>query len=128
VLLDPRVMEIHGRAALMQQTLHDMIGPEEIEKLFAEHFKRLDRDNNGFVHHRELEQAQFDLSLPPECQHLIRHLLCHYFEVESSHDDEWGIDINGISKRDIIAYAQKRKASWKRVSKESRATGDDHVW
>jgi hypothetical protein len=98
-LRDPRVAALLRRAEVMKQTLTDEVGPEEMERLFEENFSRLDADGNGYIHHSELERAQFDLSLSPQCQSLIRHLLSHYFDVEAAHSDEWGIDIKGIATR-----------------------------
>ena len=129
-LQDVRVKQLWKRAELMALTLEEMIGPEQIEELFAKHFAQLDRDHNGYVHHEELEQAQFDLSLPAECQLLIRHLLCHYFEVEAAHDDEWGIDIKGISQRDVQAFAKEKRGAWKRLKRSPTTSGGNpkHVW
>ncbi len=123
---DRRVNEMHRRAAMIRQTLADTVGPDEMERLFQENFATLDRDGNGYVHHDELERAQFDLSLSPECQLLIRHLLCHYFEVEAAHNDEWGIDIKGISRRDMQAYAAQRNSEWKRLSKAPKPKTPPH--
>jgi hypothetical protein len=123
---DPRVSELQRRGQLMRQTLADNVGPEEMERLFEENFSKLDVDHNGYVHHSELERAQYDLTLSPKCQLLIRHLLCHYFDVEAAHNDEWGIDINGISVRDMKAYAARRNASWKRMSKNGQTPPKRH--
>ena len=118
---DRRVGEMYRRATLMRQTLADTVGPDEMERLFEENFSKLDSDGNGYVHHSELEQARFDLTLSPECQLLIRHLLCHYFDVEAAHNDEWGIDIKGISRRDVQAYAARRDADWKHLSEKQKS-------
>jgi hypothetical protein len=128
-LRDPRVQQFYNRAILLRQTLDEMVGPDELERLFAENFSKLDLDGNGFVHHDELERAQFDLTLSPDCQLLIRHLLSHYFEVEAAHDDEWGLDIKGISHRDLKTYADLRNRGWKRMEKtQPPKLENKHVW
>ena len=125
-LQDERVKQFYKRGMMVKQTLDEMIGPDELERLFEENFSKLDLDGNGFIHHGELERAQFDLSLSLECQLLIRHLLCHYFEVEAAHDDEWGIDIKGISIRDMKMYSELRNRGWKRMSKDQQT--QPHTW
>lgn len=128
-LEDPRVAALHRRAEMMRQTLSDEVGPEEMERLFEENFGKLDVDGNGYIHHSELERAQFDLSLSPQCQSLIRHLLCHYFDVEAAHNDEWGVDIKGISRRDMKAYAARRNLEWKGLSQSPKSKSDGkHTW
>jgi hypothetical protein len=127
-LKDPRVNELYQRGQLMKQSLEQAVGDPEMERIFAENFSKLDRDGNGYVHHSELEQAQFDLTLSQECQMLIRHLLARYFQVEAAHNDEVGIDIKGISQRDMKAYATRSNASWKKLSKDEDSPGPHHMW
>lgn len=127
-LSDPRLVEMVRRAKAIRGNIHDMLGPEQLEILFKTNLRELDADGDGFVHHTELQQAQFSLDLSPECQQLIRHLLAHYFEIEASHKDEIFTDINGISLRDVQAYEKKRNASWKRMTKGPRQQpGSKHV-
>lgn len=127
---DARLQELFQRARILRQNIEDALGPENMEQLFERNLEALDHDGNGFVHQSELRGAQFDLSLSPECQLLIRHLLSHYFEIEAAHHDEWGIDINGITLRDIQCYVRERNANWKRMGKKTteKVSGHHHVW
>jgi hypothetical protein len=79
-------------------------------------FDKLDRNHNGFVNESELRRAQFDISIGTEGQSMIRHLLYYYLDVEASSNDEWGVDINGISKNDVRAFEKKKSADWRRLT------------
>jgi hypothetical protein len=123
-LKDPRIHEMYQRAKILRMSIEEMIGPEDLEKTFRENMGTLDRDGDGFVDHEELSAARFDLRLSPECQLLIRHLLCHYFEIEAAHHDEWGIDISGISLKDVQEYGRSSASNWRRMGKNKpRKTG-----
>jgi len=112
---DPSVNDLIERATEFLRTIDDVIGPENLSKVVATYFKKIDVDKNGFLHEDELRRAQFDLSIDSEGQKMIRHLLYHYLEVEASSHDEWGVDISGISHLDVQTFEQKRKRSWKRL-------------
>jgi len=114
---DPEVQKIASHAEEFRNALHDVIGPENLPELFENLFDKLDRDHNGFVHESELRRAEFDISIGPEGHRMIRHLLYYYLEVEASSNDEWGVDINGISKKDVRAFDKKQSAGWRRLTK-----------
>jgi hypothetical protein len=103
------------RAKELLVNLNDIIGPEGAEELFLKNFEKLDRNKDGFVDERELKLAQLDLSLGADVQRVIRYLLYHYFDVERASNDEFGMDISGISRRDAKKYQQKSNGEWKRM-------------
>ena len=112
---DPEVSQILERAKDFRKALEDVMGPEHLSELFQNLFDKLDQDHNGFVHESELRRAQFDISIGPEGQKMIRHLLYHYLDVEASSHDEWGVDILGISKKDIAVFERKTGEHWRRL-------------
>jgi hypothetical protein len=116
---DPEVQKIAAHAEEFRSALHDVIGPEHLPELFENLFDKLDRDHNGFVHESELRRAQFDISIGPEGHSMIRHLLFYYLEAEAASNDEWGVDINGISKSDVRAFDKKKSAAWRRLQNAS---------
>ena len=116
---DPEVQKIASHADEFRSALHDVIGPENLPELFENLFDKLDRDHNGFVHESELRRAEFDISIGPEGHSMIRHLLYYYLEAEASSNDEWGVDINGISINDVRAFDKKKSASWRRLENAS---------
>jgi hypothetical protein len=109
--------EFFKRAEHIRATLAQQVGPDELRMLVFEHFDDLDLDGDGFLHEDELRQAQFDLTLPADCQHVVKYLLEHYHEVEAAHKDEWGFDIKGISRRDVKEHEAKKNSTWKRMPK-----------
>jgi hypothetical protein len=112
---DPEVSQILERAEEFKKALHDVMGPDHLSELFTNLFDKLDQDKNGFVHESELRRAQFDISIGPEGQNMIRHLLYHYLDVEAASHDEWGVDILGISKKDVAAFEKKTGENWRRL-------------
>lgn len=109
---------IKARVKELQRNIQDMLGPTNAEELFLYYFDQLDVDRNGFVNEEELKRAQFDLSIEPEAQSLIRYLLQHYLDIEKANKDEILIDISGISRADVQKYQAKSLASWKRIHNE----------
>ncbi|HEY9679831.1 MAG TPA: hypothetical protein V6C76_17645 [Drouetiella sp.] len=122
--LDPLVREnaaihaMHERAKDLQRHLSDILGPANVEKIFLATFDKLDVDKNGFVNEAELKRAQLDITIGAEAQQVIRYLLHNYLEVEKASHDEFGIDINGISKADVHKYESKSASRWKRMKKD----------
>lgn len=102
----------------LQRNVSDTLGPRNAEELFLYYFDKLDIDKNGFVDEAELKRAQFDLSIEPEAQSLIRYLLQHYLDIEKANQDEILIDISGISRADVQKYQAKSLASWKRLNNQ----------
>ncbi len=113
---DIKINDMLNRGRELQARLNDVLGPDELQNLVSENFDKIDTDKDGFLHESELRRAQFDLTITPAGQEMIRHLLYHYLEIERSSSDEWGLDINGISTRDVDAFEKKQRSSWKRMS------------
>jgi hypothetical protein len=107
------------RAEIVRQNLHEHVGPEDLPLLLSEAFDEIDKDGDGFLSDAELEQAQFDLSLPADIHRAVKYLLENYHDVEAAHRDEWMnmADIRGISRRDLRAHEQKKNSTWKRMPK-----------
>jgi len=112
---DPEVSKILERAEEFKKAVSDVMGPDHLSELFENLFDKLDQDKNGFVHESELRRAQFDITIGPEGQKLIRHLLYHYLDVEKASHDEWGIDILGISKKDVANFERSTGEHWRRL-------------
>jgi hypothetical protein len=106
---------MHERASDLLLSLTDIIGPSNVEEVFEKTFDKLDKNKDGFVDEQELKRAQLDLSINEEAQHVIRYLLYHYFDVENASNDEWGMEISGITKRDVKKYQKHTNADWKRM-------------
>jgi tetratricopeptide (TPR) repeat protein len=113
---DSEVQKITARAEEFVRAVHDVMGPENLPDLFENLFDKLDSNHNGFVHESELRRAQFDISIGPDGQSMIRHLIYHYLDVEASSNDEWGVDINGISINDVRAFEEKKSGGWRRLT------------
>lgn len=117
---DDKCHEILKRGVELRDAIRDVIGPENLIGVTEKHFKKLDLDGDGFLHEMELRSALFDLSVDSEAQELVRHLLYHYFEAEAASNDEFGIDINGISKSDIQKFQKKRNSEWRGLKPKKR--------
>ncbi len=111
----PRLSDMVRRARELQSTIHDILGPENLVAAAERHFEQLDADGDGFIHERELRQALFNLNIDSEGQTLIRHLLFHYFEIEASSNDELGVDINGITRKDLQKFQKQKNSEWRRL-------------
>ena len=46
---------------------------------------------------------------------MIRYLLHNYVEVEKASNDEFGMEISGITKADVHNFERKATAKWKRM-------------
>lgn len=112
------IKKLISRATDLQNHLADVIGPADAERIFNANFDKLDVDHDGFVHESELRRAQLDISIDEEAQTLIRYLLYHYLDIEKASNDELGIDINGISRKDIQNYQRDANSQWKRIKKK----------
>lgn len=112
------MLEFFKRAEIVRNTLMQKVGPAALPQIFEKHFENLDKDGDGFVHEKELQEAQFDLTLPADCQLVIRYLLENYEEVEAAHHDEWGLpDARGISRKDVQVHQSEKNKNWKRMRK-----------
>lgn len=111
----PRLSDMVKRARELQSTIADILGPENLVAAAARHFEELDVDGDGFLHERELRQALFNLNIDSEGQTLVRHLLYHYFEIEASSNDELGVDINGITRKDLQRFQKQKNSEWRRL-------------
>ncbi len=124
--LDPLIKDIAAmkqletRARDLMRDVGDIVGPTDAEDRFRHLFDQLDTDKDGYVSQKELRAAQLDIAIDSEGQELIRYLLYHYYTVEQASKDELpiGIDIRGISKKDMRNFQKRSKASWKRMHKE----------
>ena len=112
------LQSMHERASDLLLSLSDIIGPPNVEQVFENNFDRLDKNRDGFVDEDELKRAQLDLSIDEEAQHVIRYLLYHYFDVENASNDEWGMEVSGITKRDVKKYQKHSNADWKRMDSQ----------
>jgi len=112
------VLEMNDRAVALRQHLADILGPEHVEQLFLKNFDKLDVNRDGFVDEHELKRAQLDLSLDAATQQVIRYLLHNYMEVEKASNDEFGMEISGLTKADVHNYERKTGAKWKRMEED----------
>lgn len=112
---DKHYADLKRRALELRNAINDVLGPENLVRAAETHFDQLDRDGDGFLHESELKQAMFDLNIDSAGQEVIRHLLYHYFEIEAAHNDEMGIDINGISRKDLRDFQKKKNSTWRRL-------------
>ncbi len=116
----PAIKDLELRAQHLMRDVGDIVGPSDAEERFSKLFNQLDVDKDGYVSQQELRAAQLDITVDSEGQDLIRYLLYHYYDVEQASKDELpiGIDIRGISKKDMRNFQKRSKASWKRMHKE----------
>lgn len=112
------IMAHYKRAEDLQRHLSDILGPDNVEKIFNTTFDKLDINKDGFVDEAELKRAQLDIGIGVEEQHVIRYLLHNYLDVENASNDEFGMEISGITKRDVHNYEGKQSARWKRMKKK----------
>ncbi|HEY9731220.1 MAG TPA: hypothetical protein V6C89_04875 [Drouetiella sp.] len=123
--LDPLVKDnvaiksMFERAVDLQRHLADILGPEDVEKIFVKNFDKLDINKDGFVDEAELKRAQLDITIGADAQQVIRYLLHNYLDVEKASNDEWGLEISGITKADVHNYEGNSSARWKRMKKKS---------
>lgn len=116
------VERMQERARALLNDLCEIIGPKDVEALFKANFDRLDVNSDGFVDEDELKRAQLDLSIDADAQRMVRYMLYHFLDIEVAHKDElfsFGMEIRGISRKDVAAYEKEAKANWKRMKKNS---------
>ncbi len=116
---NPAIKSIYRRAEDLQRHLSDILGPNNVEKIFNTTFDKLDVNKDGFVDQAELKRAQLDIAIGAETQQVIRYLLHNYLEVEKASNDEFGLEISGITKADVHNYEGDSAARWKRMKKKS---------
>jgi hypothetical protein len=122
--LDPLVREnrniyaMFQRAGDLQRHLSDILGPDSVEKVFNATFDKLDINKDGFVDSDELKRAQLDISIGADAQQVIRYLLHNYLDVEKASNDEFGMEISGITKADVHNYESNSASRWKRMKKK----------
>lgn len=116
---NPSIKAMLKRAEDLQRHLSDILGPENVEKIFIKNFDKLDINKDGFVDEAELKRAQLDIAIGAEAQQVIRYLLHNYLEVEKASNDEFGLEISGITKADVHNYEGNSAARWKRMKKKS---------
>ena len=114
---DEGIAELIERGHEARRRVKDVVGPENLQQLVSENFEDIDTNSDGFLDEAELRRAQFDLDISPAGQGMIRHLLYHYLDVEESNADEWGVDVKGISRRDVECFEKKTRATWRKMSK-----------
>lgn len=112
------IQAMYRRAEELQRHLVELIGPEDVEKLFYKNFDKLDVNKDGFVDEAELRRAQLDITIGAETQQVIRYLLHNYLAVEKASNDEFGLEIRGITKADVHKFEGNSAARWKRVKKK----------
>ncbi len=116
---NPSIKSMYRRAEDLQRHLSDILGPDNVEKIFNTSFDKLDVNKDGFVDEAELKRAQLDIAIGAEAQQVIRYLLHNYLEVEKASNDEFGLEISGITKADVHNYEGDSAARWKRMKKKS---------
>lgn len=114
---DGELKSIFRRAREFHRDLSDIVGPDNVESLFLKHFDRLDTNKDGFVDQEELRRAQLDIGLDGQAQEMIRYLMYHYFDVEVASNDEFGMEISGLTKADVRNFQKLARARWKRMKK-----------
>lgn len=112
---DAELKAISSRANDFLRDLADIVGPENCEAVFLRHFDKLDMNKDGFVDQDELRRAQLDMNFDQEAQDMIRYLMYHYFDVEVASNDEFGMEISGLTKSDVHNFQKQAKARWKRM-------------
>lgn len=116
---NPAIKALYQRAEDLQRHLSDILGPENVEKIFVKNFDKLDINKDGFVDEAELKRAQLDITIGADAQQVIRYLLHNYLDVEKASNDEFGLEISGITKADVHNYEGNSSARWKRMKKKS---------
>lgn len=116
---NPTINSMYRRAEDLQRHLSDILGPDNVERIFNTTFDKLDVNKDGFVDEAELKRAQLDIAIGAEAQQVIRYLLHNYLEVEKASNDEFGLEISGITKADVHNYEGDSAARWKRMKKKS---------
>jgi Ca2+-binding EF-hand superfamily protein len=72
----------------------------------AEAFDKLDSDRDGFLTTSEVDKALADPSLASEDREKLESLKSLYEILQSSANDEWGIESKGVSRADLDAHRQ----------------------
>ncbi len=117
---DTTIYAMFQRAGDLQRHLADILGPKNVEKIFNDNFEKLDVNKDGFVDDQELKRAQLDITIGADVQQVIRYLLHNYLEVEKASNDEFGMEISGITKSDVHNHELNQSAHWKRMKKKPR--------
>jgi hypothetical protein len=117
---NPDLHAMQIRARDLMRDIENIIGPADVEPVFLKIFDKLDVDKDGFVNEAELKRAQLDLSIDAHGQQVIRYLLYHYFKVEQASNDEFGMDISGVSKADVHNFQKEANQRWKRMGKKKK--------
>ncbi|MFN8671128.1 MAG: C2 family cysteine protease [Candidatus Sericytochromatia bacterium] len=83
----------------------------ELEKQFIATMKRIDINNDGFINKRELSTFENCNKVDNKEAAMIGALLDSYGKLENLSDDEMGLEIKGITKKDIIALDELPESS-----------------
>lgn len=82
----------------------------EMQGFVNKNFDDIDTDGDkGYISREELEAYK---EKHPEHAQVVDKLLDKYNEIQNSHNDEWGYENDGITKKDIDAYEKGVRESW----------------
>ncbi len=103
---------------------------EEIKSFAYSSFDLIDKNSDGFISQDELQAAIMDEQVPWRQKAYISFLLRRFDDVQSSYNEEWAPDHDGISRADIQEYFNLIKieieAECKRHPPEKVETIVDH--
>ncbi len=77
---------------------------DEVKSFAYDSFDRLDKNNDGFVSRQELNEVLHDHRWSWRDRSYVSFLLRRLDDIKAAYDEEWGDDVDGISRVDIQEY------------------------
>lgn len=85
---------------------------EDMYSYAKKNMSKLDRDGDGQLNQKELDEAINACDPDSEAKRLLERMKEQYEELQSSSNDEWGFDNDGISVDDLLRNASSEAVGW----------------
>lgn len=99
-------LETMSELGATQHEAQDMYG------YVKKNISTLDRDGDGLLNKQELDEAIKGTKEGSEDRKLLEKIRDKYDDLQSSYDDEFGFDNDGVSVNDLLRHASSGAAGW----------------
>ncbi len=85
---------------------------QDMYSYVKDNMSKLDKDGDGLLNRQELEDAIRDTKEGSKERKILEKIHANYDDLQSSYDDEFGFDNDGVSVNDLLRNASSGAAGW----------------